>query len=56
MAFICIRRGRYTRYALTEKGPPKDTVKGDQPKAVERGLTRHRSCQCLDLGLQLPEL
>ena len=55
MGFICIRRGRDTRHALTE-GLPKDAAKGDQPKAVERGLTRHRSCQCLDLGLQLPEL
>ena len=56
MGFICIRRGRDTRHALTEEGPPKDTVKGDQPQATERGLPRHQSCQRLDLGFQLPEL
>ena len=56
MAFICIRRGRDTRHALTEEGPPKDTAKGDQPQATERGLPRHQSCQRLDLGFQLPEL
>ena len=55
MGFICIRRGRDTRHALTE-GLPKDAAKGDQPQATERGLPRHQSCQRLDLGFQLPEL
>ena len=56
MAFICIRRGRAIRHVLTEEGLSKDTAKGDQPQAMERGLRRHRSCQRLDLGFQLPEL
>ena len=41
MGFICIRRGRDTRHALTE-GLPKDAAKGDQPQATERGLIRNK--------------